>query len=68
MKATAAEWTKQSTHPLEYRATLRGAVLILRALKDDPIWNAVVYRDTRPVSATRHYSYHEARAWAEGAA
>lgn len=65
---TATEWTKASTHPLEYRAEHNGSVLILRALKDDPILEAVVYQDDRPVSVTRHHSYHEARAWAEGAA
>jgi hypothetical protein len=61
------DWTKASTHPLEYRAEAGRTVLILRALKTDPIWEAVIHRDNKPVSITRHHSYHEARAWAEGA-
>ena len=62
------EWTRTTVHPLEYRATVGSTVLILRALKDDPIWEAAVHFEDRPVRIARHDSYFAARAWAEGAA
>ena len=61
-------WRKQSTHPLEFRTELDGAVLIVRTTRGEGLvkWEGVVYRDDRPVATSIHSTYFGAVAWAEG--
>jgi hypothetical protein len=60
-------WHMESPRPLEYRAKVGDATLIVRATRGPKLiqWEGIVYRKGWPVVSTTFGDYFSATAWAE---